>query len=204
MPFTATHAAMNPAGHITMDTLKLTLPDCGADHLASSAQDRRISFMPKTVPTLQTHSGHHAVCRLSRVSWSPSHRKTYKRCSRPLIQDSPKTSSFNTIPWSTAKIATTTILLSAFRNTTFDPAEAIYVLYFLLTFKTTCKIEGGAKKAAMWLFHFFILNPAEPISSDRSHLQDSSSKLLENVLSWYRGVVNYLLARYATENVVTK
>lgn len=55
----------------------------------------------------------------------------------------------------------------------------------------------------MWLFPFSIWNPATSIINAQIRLCDSSNKSLDGVLYLYCNVVIYLLAKYATDHVIT-
>lgn len=62
------------------------------------------------------------------------------------------------------------------RQNTFDPANPISILSFLLTFKTTGKSNGVSEGATMWHFHSFIRNSAASITKARARLRQSSKK----------------------------
>lgn len=87
-------------------------------------------------------------------------------------------------------------------HNTIDPADSIPLLNFQLRFKTTCDRKAVSEGDAMEIFHFFICNPAASIIIALTRLGDSLKKLLKGALYSYCVVVHYLLATYATDDVI--
>jgi len=99
----------------------------------------------------------------------------------------------------------------------FDGTDPVTVINFLDAFQTACDTNGIHEGAAMWLFQFFLKNPAQATvkarlaadsprkkkhrigSSSRRHLSNETEKLCS-----YVEVVQFLLLTYATDEVIAE
>lgn len=89
-------------------------------------------------------------------------------------------------------------------QTTVNLSDPISVLNFRSTFKTTRHINKVLEGATMWLFHFFIWYLELSTTSAQNCFPDSSNTLQRGVFYSYCDVVDYLLATYATDNVIAE
>lgn len=89
----------------------------------------------------------------------------------------------------------------------FDP---ISIVVFLKTFKLACHTNIVREGATMWLFYFFINKTAFAVPSrrliaehtDKKHSRSGSGKT--GYLATYPQVRNFLLKKYATDEVIAK
>lgn len=61
-------------------------------------------------------------------------------------------------------------------------------------------MEGEARR----LLHFFICNPVASIINNQISLCNSSTKSVEGAIYSYCDVLNYLLATYATDDLIAE
>lgn len=88
------------------------------------------------------------------------------------------------------------------RQSTFDPAEPIFIFNFLTTFKTPCDSNGISEETEMWPIHPCVNNPAASIIKARTQLRNDNCKTFEVALYLYCDVVQFLLSMYATDEVI--
>lgn len=89
------------------------------------------------------------------------------------------------------------------KSACFRPSDPISVLSFLHNFKMACDSNGIHEGAAMWLFQYFIKEPAKAPLMHRVCLTDKDSQQ-KGKLTTYCQVVNYLLVTYATDDEIAK
>lgn len=96
-------------------------------------------------------------------------------------------------------------LRSQLKETEFDESDPISVLAFLKEFRDACDSIGVHEGVAMWLFPHFMKKPASSSLSARlSSRKSKSSGLHDERLSSYVEVVNFMLATYATDDVIAR
>lgn len=91
------------------------------------------------------------------------------------------------------------------RNCIFSGRDLIAVLNFLAKFKDACNINKILEQAAMWCIQFYVAGQAEPFLL--SHLTGNSVAIdarKYEMLHSYLEVVNFLLRRYATSEVIAE
>lgn len=92
---------------------------------------------------------------------------------------------------------------------TFDPFDTISIIGFLFNFQLACDTDGIHEGAAIKLFHFFMKKSASSAlhtkltsknsRNDKTHALSGGNA---TQLTTYQQVVNHLLQKYATDEVV--
>ena len=94
------------------------------------------------------------------------------------------------------------------KTNTFDSRDPVSVLSFLSVFRSACDSNGISEGAAMWLFHYFMKKTPAAALSSRLALEPArfarSPDDAHERLGSYVEVVNYLLATYATDDVIAE
>lgn len=86
-----------------------------------------------------------------------------------------------------------------------DSLDPILIISFLSTFKLACHTNGIHKRATVCLLHFFIKKPAAAVLNSCSDLSSKRNRRQkEETLTGYCKVVNYLLDKYATGDLIVK
>lgn len=96
------------------------------------------------------------------------------------------------------------------KSPTFDPLNPISILGFLNSFKLACDANGNHEGTAMWLFHFSINKSASKVLNARLSADHTNEKVSRKTtvkskyLATYPQVVYFLLAKYATNEIIAE